>query len=249
MGRYVVAMSLLQMIFAVAAPAQLVGRGTLRADLNKDGKVSFEDFFVLADQFGRGCDSESTDPALSCQALGADIDGNQVVTLDDFFVMADEFGRSEPFLGIWERGDVDNGDLLFSAIEFRADGLFLSNFSVNGTLQTISVFPYTIAADTLTLQAGTVFTLDEAGVFVATQDAAVEFVRYKVDEDQLTLEAEATPQGRIVYARSASALTEPEGGAVAPALLAVPIGFVAAKSVAPAASLSRFKPLSFAASR
>jgi hypothetical protein len=50
------------------------------ADFDWDGRVDFDDFFLLADQFGAA-------------RAALDMTGDGVVDLDDFFRFSDEFGR------------------------------------------------------------------------------------------------------------------------------------------------------------
>ncbi len=52
-----------------------------------DGRIGFDDFFVLADRFGLTAGDAGFDPAF-------DLAPNGTIDFDDFFVLADHFGRS-----------------------------------------------------------------------------------------------------------------------------------------------------------
>ena len=86
---------------AMTAEAQLVRNGSLRPDINGDGTVDLSDFFVFADGFDRDC--VPNEPLVVCP----DLDGDGSVGFADFFLLADDFGSVEPFLGSWERVEVD----------------------------------------------------------------------------------------------------------------------------------------------
>ena len=51
-----------------------------------DGRIGFDDFFLLADQFGLTAEDAGFDPAF-------DLAPNATIDFDDFFVLADHFGR------------------------------------------------------------------------------------------------------------------------------------------------------------
>jgi len=59
----------------------------LFGDLDGNGDINFDDFFIFADNFGLA----SPDPA-------ADFDGNGAVNFDDFFLFADNFGKSGTYV-------------------------------------------------------------------------------------------------------------------------------------------------------
>ena len=102
---------------AMTAEAQLVRNGSLRPDINGDGTVDLSDFFVFADGFDRDC--VPNEPLVVCP----DLDGDGSVGFADFFLLADDFGSVEPFLGSWERVEVDEEALLRGMIRLGADGL------------------------------------------------------------------------------------------------------------------------------
>lgn len=55
-------------------------------DVDGDGFVGFEDFFLFADFFGTSKSSDKWNPVF-------DFDGNGAVDFDDFFIFADNFGK------------------------------------------------------------------------------------------------------------------------------------------------------------
>jgi hypothetical protein len=57
-------------------------------DFDGNASVTFDDFFIFADNFGQ----TSFDPA-------TDLDGNGAVNFDDFFIFADNFGKSGTYIG------------------------------------------------------------------------------------------------------------------------------------------------------
>ena len=80
---------LLLLFFATQLQADAHLPNRLTADLDGDRSVTFDDFFILVDQFGQSC-------ADDCGQLTADLDGDQSVTFDDFFILVDQFGLTLP---------------------------------------------------------------------------------------------------------------------------------------------------------
>ena len=55
-------------------------------DFNGDGSVTFDDFFLFADHFGREEGEGDFDSLF-------DLNGDGAVSFDDFFILADHFGQ------------------------------------------------------------------------------------------------------------------------------------------------------------
>ena len=69
------------------------GNGNLVLGLfGTDNQVGFDDFFILADQFGLTAEEESFEPAF-------DLSPNNKIDLNDFFTFADFFGRAVEGVG------------------------------------------------------------------------------------------------------------------------------------------------------
>ena len=58
----------------------------LPGDFDADGLVTFDDFFLFADNFGRNSIAPEWNPVY-------DLSGNGSIDFDDFFLFADNFGK------------------------------------------------------------------------------------------------------------------------------------------------------------
>ncbi len=282
-------------------PSLAAAEPFLFADIDRDGKVDFDDFFLFADQFGQIC----TD--VDCSELTANFNGDEIVDFDDFFLFADQFGQleyplltapsrqfvdlgktlslpivessivadslfieiadnplpdhafvdsesgaftfrpgvgqfnqtfsfsiraqfgnrvdgttvevrvtgsaiDEDLLGVWEQRQRVGGRELLGLLDLGSNSGYVGQFFINGQVETISQYPYTVVGDTLVIGSGQILRRAASGEFTAEEDRGVEYVRYVVIGDELVLFIEdVDEEQRSVYTRSAESMTAPAG--------------------------------------
>ena len=115
--------NLLIILLLLISPGVTIG--AIPGDIDEDGDVDFDDFFILADNFGA---KTTEDPFLGTLCIPEDplcgipdLNGDEIVNWDDFFIFVDDFGTSAPESipgDIDEDGDVDFDDFFIFSDNF-----------------------------------------------------------------------------------------------------------------------------------